>query len=63
MLTWPTALPPAMMLMPPIRNPASMNGADPPPRSSSSRVRLQSTSAFDLSVRWAALSMMRTGTP
>jgi hypothetical protein len=39
------------------------NGADPPPRSSNSSVRLQTTSALDLSVRCAAFSIIRTGTP
>jgi hypothetical protein len=44
-------------------NPASTKGADPPPRSSNSRVLLHRTRALDLSVRCAALSTMRTVTP
>ena len=51
MLTRPMTLSPAMKLTATTLSPASTNGADPPPRSSSSRVLLQMTRALDLSVR------------
>ena len=51
-----SGLPPAMMLARRRPCPAATNASPQPARSSSSRVRLQTTSALDLSVRCAALS-------
>ncbi len=58
---WTICLSSAKMFAPTTRIPAAINFSPHPERSISSSVRGQTTRAFDLSVRCAALSMISNG--